>query len=117
MFRGRIANLKGCRDRIRLRIGDIRNPSVVAECAQGCDVIFHLAAQSNIIGSAQDTGYCFATNVEGTFNVLEAARTTGVGRVIFTSSREVYGDSQTLPLPEKRDAIVRRLADHRFRLD
>ena len=100
MSRGRMDNLQGCRDRISLRIGDVRNRDVVAECAQECDVIFHLAAQSNVIGSSQAGGYCFATNVEGTFNVLEAARTAGVRRVVFSSSREVYGDPRTLPVPE-----------------
>jgi UDP-glucose 4-epimerase len=52
------------------------------------------------MGSAQDGNYCFAANVEGTFNVLEAARVAGVRRVVFSSSREVYGDPETLPVPE-----------------
>jgi UDP-glucose 4-epimerase len=100
MRRGRLENLRECRDRVTVCIGDILDRRVLAECAKQCNIIFHLAAQSNVIGSAQDGDYCFAANVEGTFNVLEAARAAGVRRVVFSSSREVYGDAETLPVPE-----------------
>jgi UDP-glucose 4-epimerase len=63
-------------------------------------VVFHLAAQSNVLGSVNDIEYSFSTNVIGTFNVLRAARDAGAQRVVFTSSREVYGDPHQLPVPE-----------------
>jgi UDP-glucose 4-epimerase len=100
MYRGRIENLQASLDRVRVRVGDVRDRQVLTECAKGCDVIFHLAAQSNVMGSAQDGDYCFTTNVAGTYNVLEAARACGVRRVVFSSSREVYGEPWKLPVPE-----------------
>lgn len=66
----------------------------------GQDVVFHLAAQSNVMGAVADAGYAFTTNVVGTYNVLQAAARANVKRVVFTSSREAYGDPKTLPVPE-----------------
>jgi UDP-glucose 4-epimerase len=63
-------------------------------------VVFHLAAQSNVMGAVAYATYAFETNVQGTFYVLEAARKAAVRRVVFTSSREVNGDTPTLPVPE-----------------
>ena len=63
-------------------------------------MVFHLAAQSNVLGAVHDIDYSFSTNVIGTFNVLRTARDAGAKRVIFTSSREVYGDAHQLPVPE-----------------
>jgi len=63
-------------------------------------VVFHLAAQSNVLGAVQDLEYSFSTNVIGTFNTLRAARDAGARRVVFSSSREVYGDPDQLPVPE-----------------
>jgi UDP-glucose 4-epimerase len=100
MRRGSLENLRGCRARIDVRTGDILDRRVLAESVKGCDVVFHLAAQSNVIGAAQNGDYCFATNVEGTYNVLEAARAAGVRRIVFSSSREVYGDPEKLPVAE-----------------
>ena len=84
-------------------IGDIRddaNDAALRTAIQDCDVVFHLAAQSNVIGAAQDSDYSISTNVLGTYRVLEAARAAGVRRVVFTSSREVYGDPVSLPVGE-----------------
>jgi len=79
---------------------DIRDYHALHEAMRGIDLVFHLAAHSNVIGAEQDTEYCFQANVAGTFHVLEAARRSGVKRVVFTSSREVYGDPVELPVPE-----------------
>ncbi|MGH7269277.1 MAG: NAD-dependent epimerase/dehydratase family protein, partial [Polyangiaceae bacterium] len=80
--------------------GDIRNFDTLREVAAGCDTVFHLAAQSNVMGAVDDPDYSITTNVLGTFNVLRSAAEAGARRVVFTSSREVYGDPQSLPVGE-----------------
>jgi len=67
---------------------------------RGAEVVFHLGAQSNVIGAVADLDYSFTTNVVGTYNVLKAAKECGVRRVVFTSSREAYGEPQYLPVDE-----------------
>jgi UDP-glucose 4-epimerase len=79
---------------------DIRNLSAVRAALQKVDVVYHLAAQSNVLGAIQDVDYSFQTNVVGTFNLLSAAREFNVRRFIFTSSREVYGETEDLPVRE-----------------
>lgn len=85
---------------VRYVQGDVRDATLMAKLASGMDVVFHLAAQSNVMGAVQDLEYSFSTNVAGTFNVLLAARRAAVKRVIFSSSREVYGEQQRLPVAE-----------------
>lgn len=102
MHRGRAAHLAQHADNpaIHLVEADIRDGDALREVCAGADVIYHLAAQSNVMGAVSDLSYSFATNVAGTVNVLEAARSGGVRRVVFTSSREVYGEVDRLPVPE-----------------
>jgi nucleoside-diphosphate-sugar epimerase len=90
---------------VRLMEGDIRDPGVVKEAARGVQRIYHLAAQSNVLGAVSDIEYSFTTNVIGTFHVLQAARAADVERVVFTSSREAYGEVEHLPVAE--DAPLR----------
>jgi UDP-glucose 4-epimerase len=85
---------------VELVEGDIRTPRTVRRAAKDCDVIYHLAAQSNVMGAIDDPEYSFTTNAYGTFNVLRNAAELGVGRVVFTSSREVYGEPQYTPVDE-----------------
>jgi UDP-glucose 4-epimerase len=80
--------------------GDIRDTAAVARVAEGRDVVFHLAAQSNVLGALTDIDYSFSTNVTGTFNVLQAAANAGVRKVVFASSREVYGEQRLVPVSE-----------------
>ncbi len=100
LYRGRLANLALSRSSIQFVEGDIRNQQTVKEVVKGADFVYHLAAQSNVLGAARDVDYSFSTNVVGTFNVLRASSAAGVKRVIFTSSREVYGDPESVPVPE-----------------
>src|SRR5438876_1692997 len=79
---------------------DVRDRSGLAEAMRGCSVVFHLAAQSNVMGAVFDADYAYSSNVTGTFNVLRAAALARVKRVVFTSSREVYGDPRRLPVRE-----------------
>ncbi len=80
--------------------GDIRDQHALAEQMLGAEVVFHLAAQSNVMGAVAGVGYSFTTNVAGTFNVLKAAGDLGVRRVVFSSSHEVYGEARALPVRE-----------------
>ncbi len=89
-------------DEARLIEGDIRDRDTVALAMRGAQRVYHLAAQSNVLGAVTDTDYSFTSNVVGTYDVLVAARDAGVERVIFTSSREVYGEVEQLPVAEDR---------------
>ncbi|EFO79523.1 UDP-glucose 4-epimerase [Oscillochloris trichoides DG-6] len=103
MLRGRPANLVQHRDNPLVQVvnADIRDAEAMRSLCAGADVIYHLAAQSNVMGAVSDLSYSFSTNVAGTVNILEAARLNGVRRVVFTSSREVYGEVDQLPVREE----------------
>lgn len=100
--RGRRAHLEPhlSAGRVRLIEGDIRDEVALSAAMQGVELIFHLAAQANVIGSEADKDYAFTTNVVGTYTLLKTAERAGARRVIFSSSREVYGDPETLPVGE-----------------
>jgi len=98
--RGDLTNLYPCLAGIVFHRQDIRDRSALDEAMRGCEVVFHLAAQASVMGAIQDAEYSCSTNVLGTFHVLQAARHAGVKRVVFTSSREVYGEPENLPVPE-----------------
>jgi UDP-glucose 4-epimerase len=102
LLRGRLANIAHHQDnaRVQFRQADIRDYETVCDAARGADLIFHLAAQSNVMGAVIDVDYSFTTNVVGTYNVLKAARECGGRRVMFTSSREAYGEARYLPVDE-----------------
>lgn len=88
--------------RISVVRGDVRDPSALDRAVPGSSVVFHLAAQSNVMGAFQNPDESFTSNVAGTYNVLRAAQSASVSRVVFTSSREVYGDCDQLPVSEAR---------------
>ncbi len=66
--------------RVEFINADIRDRQAVTEAVKKCDVIYHLAAQSNVIDSHQDIEYSFSTNVVGTFNVLQIAQEHNIKR-------------------------------------
>lgn len=88
------------RDRIDVRLGDIRDPELVTACAEGVDVVLHLAALIAIPYSYQAPRSFVETNIQGTVNVLEAARRHGC-RVVSASTSEVYGTPETVPITER----------------
>src|SRR4051812_16665110 len=88
------------RDELQVFAGDIRDPETLVEPMRGAEVVFHLAVLIAIPYSYVTPLAYVRTNVEGTTNVLEAARTAGVGRVVHTSTSEVYGTAQTAPIAE-----------------
>jgi UDP-glucose 4-epimerase len=85
---------------VEFRRADIRDPDALAHALKGREIVFHLAAQSNVMGAVADAGYSFSTNVVGTYHVLQSAAAAGVKRLVFPSSREVYGDPRSIPVPE-----------------
>ena len=98
--RGRMDHLDHICHQISIVRGDIRDRVLLRKAMIGVDLVYHLAAQSNVLGAVRDLDYAFETNVGGTYEVLRAAAIAGVRRVIFSSSREVYGEPASLPVPE-----------------
>jgi len=101
---GKEANLAAAiRNGADLRVLDIRDGEQLAEVVGGVgpDAIFHLAAQIDVRKSIADPAWDAGINVQGTINVLEAARRHDVARVINSSTGgAIYGDAETLPTPE-----------------
>ncbi len=80
--------------------GDIRDPNGVREAMKDVDIVFHLAALIAIPFSYYSPDSYIDTNVKGTLNVIQAARSNNVGRVLITSTSEVYGTAQFVPISE-----------------
>jgi NAD dependent epimerase/dehydratase len=88
-------------DKIEIFSGDIRDPNGVRTAMQGIDVVFHLAALIAIPFSYHSPDSYIDTNVKGTLNVVQAARDLKTSRVLVTSTSEVYGTAQYVPIDEK----------------
>ena len=80
--------------------GDIRDPNGVRESMKGIDTVYHLAALIAIPFSYHSPDSYVDTNIKGTLNVLQAARDLGTKRVLVTSTSEVYGTAQYVPIDE-----------------
>ena len=81
--------------------GDIRDPNGVREAMKGGDMVFHLAALIAIPFSYHSPDSYVDTNIKGTLNVLQAARDLETERIMITSTSEVYGTAQYVPIDEK----------------
>lgn len=81
--------------------GDIRDPNGVRAALKGADVVYHLAALIAIPFSYHSPDSYVDTNIKGTLNVLQAVRDEGIGRLLVTSTSEVYGTAQYVPIDEK----------------
>jgi NAD dependent epimerase/dehydratase len=81
--------------------GDVRDPHFVKHIMQGVDIVFHLAALIAIPYSYHAPDTYVDTNVKGTLNICQAAKELGNIRVIHTSTSEVYGTAQYVPIDEK----------------
>lgn len=88
------------KSRIEVFPGDIRDPHRVRQAMEGVQVVFHLAALIAIPYSYHSPDSYVETNVRGTLNVVQAARETGVEKVIHTSTSEVYGTARSIPIRE-----------------
>jgi dTDP-glucose 4,6-dehydratase len=80
--------------------GDIRDPHGVRTAMKGCDAVLHLAALIAIPYSYHSPDTYVDTNVKGTLNIVQAARDLGVGKVVHTSTSEVYGTARFVPITE-----------------
>jgi UDP-glucose 4-epimerase len=80
--------------------GSVVDGNLVMETASGVDYIFHLAASVGNKRSIDDPIYDATVNVLGTLNVLEAARKTGVKKLVYSSSAGIFGELKTLPIKE-----------------
>jgi NAD dependent epimerase/dehydratase len=87
-------------DRLDVHVGDIRDARSVRTAVAGMDLVLHLAALIAIPYSYQAPASFVDTNVTGTLNVLEAVRDAGTPRMVHTSTSEVYGTPQTVPIRE-----------------
>ncbi len=112
------ANLEGLD--VQVVEGELRSYERVHNATRGVEVVFHLGAMGSVPRSVQDPLTSSAVNVEGTLNVLLAARDEGVRRVVFSSSTSVYGSTRHLPTLESEppDPIspygVAKLAAERY---
>lgn len=88
-------------DQIEIFCGDVRDPNGVREAMRGVDMVFHLAALIAIPFSYHSPDSYVDTNIKGTLNVLHAARELETERVLVTSTSEVYGTAQYVPIDEK----------------
>ncbi len=88
------------REAIEIFSGDVRDPNGVREAMRGIDVVYHLAALISIPYSYHSPDTYVDTNVTGTLNVLQAARDLGTEKIVHTSTSEVYGSAQFVPITE-----------------
>lgn len=86
---------------IEVYTGDIRDFDSVNDAVKGTDAVFHLAALIGIPYSYVSPLAYIKTNTEGTYNVLQAARNNNVSRIVHTSTSEIYGTAQYVPIDEK----------------
>ncbi|MBU3601770.1 NAD-dependent 4,6-dehydratase LegB [Polynucleobacter sp. AM-25C3] len=87
--------------RFEVFAGDIRDPNGVHEAMKGCDAVLHLAALIAIPYSYHSPDTYVDVNVKGTLNILQAARSLDIKRVIHTSTSEVYGTARFVPITEE----------------
>ena len=86
-------------------LGDIRDFDSVSKALKGCSHLFHLAALIGIPYSYVSPLAYIRTNIEGTYNVLEAARLSGCEQVLITSTSETYGTAQYTPIDEEHPMV------------
>lgn len=101
---GWLENSDVCDD-VEIVCGDIRDYDSVFEAVKGCDAVFHLAALIGIPYSYVSPLAYIRTNIEGTYNVLQASRMLEVSQILTTSTSETYGTAQYVPIDEKHPLV------------
>jgi nucleoside-diphosphate-sugar epimerase len=103
LMTGDIDNLQAVRKDIHFRNGDIRDRDLMLSLCEGAEVVFHEAALPSVPKSVLDPYTSHLNNIDGTLNVLLAARDKGVRRIVYAASSSAYGESPTLP---KHEAMI-----------
>ncbi|MFL5586311.1 MAG: SDR family oxidoreductase [Ktedonobacteraceae bacterium] len=98
---GKETNLAALQGRAQLIRGDLRNLEAVRAAVEGVEVVFHQGALASVPRSIADPVTSLEININGTQNVLQAARDAGVRRVVYASSSSIYGNTPTLPKHEQ----------------
>ncbi len=107
---GNEENIKDLSKKVEIARIDIRNQDKVMETVKGCDYILHQAALPSVSRSVENPVETNSVNVEGSLNILEAARRYDVERIVYASSSSVYGDTEVLP--KKEDMIPKPLSPY-----
>jgi len=101
---GKESNPADVRSKIDLRVGSITDLAAVQSACNGADYVIHLAARTSVPRSVQDPIGTNFVNIDGTLNVLVAARDAKVRRIVFAASSSAYGETPTLPKTETMPA-------------
>jgi UDP-glucose 4-epimerase len=102
---GKERNLEHLAGKIEIHRGSITEEKILAAACKGADYVLHLAARTSVPRSVKEPLETNRVNVDGTLNVLIAARDAGVKRVVFAASSSAYGESPTLPKVETMPAV------------
>jgi UDP-glucose 4-epimerase len=97
---GRLENVEAFKDRVRVVEADVRDTGQLCDALVGVDYVFHEAAMVSVVDSVERPRENHEVNITGTFNVLEAAASSGAKRVVLASSAAIYGNDPTLPKVE-----------------
>ena len=93
--------------KLEIVAADIRDPHLMEEALRGVDIVYHLASLIAVPFSHRSPDSYVDTNVKGTLNILQAARLHNVSHVVHTSTSEVYGSAQYVPMDEKHPLVAR----------
>lgn len=105
-YGGNFANIADIRDRVAVNISDVRDPHAMAHLIQGKDFLFNLAGQTSHMDSMTDPFTDLEINSTSQLSILEAARMHNPKvRVVFASTRQIYGKPQYLPVDEKHPIV------------
>jgi len=97
---GKETNLAAVRDKIDLQVGSITDIAAIREACEGADYVIHLAARTSVPRSVKDPIESNQVNIDGTLNVLVAARDAKVRRFVYAASSAAYGETPELPKVE-----------------
>lgn len=100
---GNLNNIKDFEDKIEFVKGSILNSNLLRKCMSGCNGVFHQAAIPSVSRSLLNPKATSEANIEGTLNVLVAARDLKIKKIVFASSSSVYGDTVILPKQEEME--------------
>ncbi len=93
-------------EKIELYEGDLLRQEDISKAIDGCDIVFHLAANPDVRIGAIDTRTHFDNGILATYNLLEEMRKRGLNKIIFTSSSTVYGEASVIPTPENYGPLI-----------